>query len=48
MTGGRSHLIARALDQLQGAVVDGDMTHDGSYALTRHMLTPAAGRPVVA
>lgn len=38
MTGGRSALIVRALDQFHTAVVDGEMTHDGSYALTRHIL----------
>jgi len=38
MTGGRSTLIVRATEQLYSAIVDGDLTHDGSYALTRHML----------
>lgn len=38
MTGGRSGLIQRAVEQFEGAVRNGDMTHDGSYRLTRHML----------
>lgn len=38
MTGGRSGLIVRALEQFHGAVVDGELTHDGSFALTRHIL----------
>jgi hypothetical protein len=38
MTGGRSGLIQRAIEQLEGAIRNGDMTHDGSYALTRHVL----------
>jgi hypothetical protein len=38
MTGGRSGLIERAVEQLEGAIRNGDMTHDGSYALTRHVL----------
>ena len=38
MTGGRTHLIVRATAQLHSAVLDGPMTHDGSYALTRHVL----------
>jgi hypothetical protein len=38
MTGGRSSLIVRATEALHSAVVDGEMTHCGSYALTRHML----------
>lgn len=44
MTGGRSALIVRALEQFHGAVVDGELTHDGSYALTRHVLN-ARRRP---
>jgi hypothetical protein len=39
MTGGRSGLIERAIEQLEGAIRNGDMTHDGSYALTRHVLS---------
>jgi hypothetical protein len=38
MTGGRTGLIQRAIEQLEGAIRNGDMTHDGSYALTRHVL----------
>lgn len=38
MTGGRAGLIVRALDQFHSAVIDGELTHDGSYALTRHVL----------
>lgn len=38
MTGGRSGLIVRALEQIHSAVVDGELTHDGGYALTRHVL----------
>lgn len=38
MTGGRNGLIERAVEQLEGAIRNGDMTHDGSYALTRHVL----------
>lgn len=38
MTGGRSGLIQRAIEQLEGAIRNGDMTHSGEYALTRHVL----------
>jgi hypothetical protein len=38
MTGGRATLIVRATLALHTAIVEGEMTHDGSYALTRHML----------
>lgn len=38
MTGGRSGLIVRATEQAHSAVIDGEMTHDGSFALTRHVL----------
>jgi hypothetical protein len=38
MTGGRSGLIQRAIEQLEGAIFNQDLTHDGSLALTRHML----------
>jgi hypothetical protein len=38
MTGGRSGLVVRALEQFHSAVLDGDMTHDGSFNLTRHVL----------
>jgi len=44
MTGGRSHLIVRALEQFHSAVIDGGVTHDGSSALTRHVLN-ARRRP---
>jgi hypothetical protein len=38
MAGGRSSLVVRALEQFHSAVVDGELTHDGSFALTRHVL----------
>lgn len=38
MTGGRATQIVRATQRLHSAVMDGDMTHDGSYALMRHVL----------
>lgn len=38
MTGGRSGLVQRAIEQLEGAIRNGDMTHDGSYGLTRHVI----------
>ncbi|MFJ9740825.1 terminase [Streptomyces sp. NPDC101166] len=38
MTGGRSNLIVRALDKFHSAVVDRELTHDGSSVLTRHVL----------
>jgi hypothetical protein len=38
MTGGRASLIVRATLALHTAIVEGEMTHDGAYALTRHML----------
>ena len=38
MTGGRSHLNQRAIEQFEGAVRNQDMTHDGSFALTQHIL----------
>jgi hypothetical protein len=38
MTGGRTGLIVRALDEFHSAVVDGELTYDGSGALTRHLL----------
>lgn len=43
MTGGRSGLIERAIEQLEGAIRNGDMTHDGSYSLTRHVLNARRG-----
>jgi len=38
MTGGRSGINQRAIEQFEGSVRNGDMTHDGSFALTRHVL----------
>lgn len=38
MTGGRSHHIVRALEEFHNAVVDKEMTHDGSHTLTKHVL----------
>lgn len=38
MTGGRAPQIVRALEQFHSAVVDHEMSHDGSWALTRHVL----------
>lgn len=38
MTGGRSSLVERAIEQLEGAIRNGDITHDGSHTLTRHVL----------
>jgi hypothetical protein len=38
MTGGRSSLVERAIEQLEGAVRQRDITHDGSASLTRHVL----------
>jgi hypothetical protein len=38
MTGGRSAAVVRATGQLHSAIVDGDASHDGSYALSRHVL----------
>ena len=38
MSGNRSYLVVRALEQIQSAVVDKELTHDGSRALTRHIL----------
>lgn len=38
MTGGRSHVVAKALEQFHTAVVEGEMSHDGSSVLTRHIL----------
>ncbi|MFM9464834.1 terminase [Streptomyces scabiei] len=37
MTGGRSVLIVRALDKFHTALTEGELTHDGSSALVRHM-----------
>lgn len=38
MTGGRSGLNQRAIEVFEGAVRNGDLTHDGSFKLTQHML----------
>lgn len=38
MTGNRSYLVVRALEQFHGAVLDRELIHDGSRALTRHIL----------
>jgi hypothetical protein len=38
MTGGRSGLVQQAVEQLEGSIRNKDMSHDGSLALTRHML----------
>lgn len=38
MTGGRSGLIAKAVAQLHTAIVQREMSHDGSSTLTRHVL----------
>lgn len=38
MTGGRSNLIVRALEKFRSSVVDGELTHDGSSVMARHVL----------
>ncbi len=38
MTGQRSVMTVKALEKFRGAVIDGEMTHDGSTTLTRHVL----------
>lgn len=38
MSGGRSNLIVRALEQFHSAVVDGELRHTGSSVLARHVL----------
>ena len=38
MTGGRATKVEAAVEALEGAVRNGDMTHDGSFALTAHVL----------
>lgn len=38
MTGGRTSQIVKAVDALATAIREGQMSHDGSFALTRHML----------
>lgn len=37
MTGGRSVLIVRALEKFHTALIEGELTHDGSSALVRHL-----------
>jgi hypothetical protein len=38
MTGGRGSITVQALKQFHGAVIDHELSHDGSSALTRHVL----------
>jgi hypothetical protein len=38
MTGGRSIVNQRAIEQFEGAVRNGDASHDGSFKLTQHVL----------
>lgn len=38
MTGGRSILVERALEQFYVAIREKELSHDGSFALTRHAL----------
>lgn len=38
MTGGRSHMNQRAIESFIGAIQNGDLSHDGAQALTRHVL----------
>jgi hypothetical protein len=38
MTGGRSHLVAKAIEQVETAVREGELKHSGSPVLTRHVL----------
>lgn len=38
MTGGRARSVETAVEGCESAIVLGDMTHDGSYDLTRHVL----------
>jgi hypothetical protein len=38
MTGGRSGLVQIAVESFEGAVRNQDLSHDGSYSLTRHAL----------
>ena len=44
MAGGRASQTVRALEQFHSAIIDGDLSHDGSSALTRHVLN-ARRRP---
>lgn len=38
MTGGRAKMVEKAVEGTESAIVLGDMTHDGAYGLTRHVL----------
>lgn len=38
MTGGRAGLVQIAVEQLEGAIRNQDLSHAGAYALTRHVL----------
>lgn len=38
MSGGRSYLVVRSLEQFYSAVVQKELSHDGSRALSRHIL----------
>ena len=38
MTGGRSHVVAKALEMFHTSVVEGELSHDGSATLARHVL----------
>ncbi len=38
MSGGRSGLVQLAVETFEGAVRNQDLTHDGSYRLTQHVL----------
>lgn len=38
MTGGRTSMIVKAVEAAEHAIREGNLTHDGSYALTRHCL----------
>lgn len=38
MTGNRSYLVVRALEQFANAVIDKELIHSGDLALTRHIL----------
>lgn len=43
MTGGRTGQVQRAIEDFEGALLNGDLTHDGSDGLTRHMLNARRG-----
>lgn len=38
INGGRSRIVTQAIEQLHSAVVGQEMSHDGSFVLTRHFL----------